>query len=235
MDERVDSAAAGGPGLGRRPGSTYELIRDDIVQGRLAPNTRLKVGELATAYGTSTNPIREALQQLRGEGFVVITHNRGARVRPIDDDFIRDVMEIEVLLEPHLTRWFVDFATHDDIVQLEQIQHQIEALAFADTARYGELDLQFHRVFYDRHYNRHALELWWRHREIINALARDTSFAHWRGEAILREHRQLIDCVRRHDADGAAEVVATHVRGSGQHLAEQLRARRRDQRMAALR
>jgi DNA-binding GntR family transcriptional regulator len=227
MDEFAEPPTEMLLGPVQRPGSIYELIRDDIVHGRLAPNARLKVGELAAAYGTSTNPVREALQQLRGEGFVVISHNRGARVTPIDDDFVRDVMEIEVLIEPHLTRWFVDLATRADIERLEQIQAEIEVLEFADTRRYSDLDTQFHRVFYDRHYNRHALDLWWRHREILGALSRDTHFAVWRGEAIVREHRQLIDCVRRHDADGAAEVVALHVRGSGQHLAEQLRAMRR--------
>jgi DNA-binding GntR family transcriptional regulator len=61
-----------------------ELIREDILEGRLAANERLVVSNLAKRYRTSTNPIREALQQLRGEGFVTMTPNRGARVRPID-------------------------------------------------------------------------------------------------------------------------------------------------------
>ncbi len=208
------------------PLSVYEQMRDDIVQGRLSPNTRLKVATLAEMYGTSTNPVREALQQLRGEGFVVITPNRGARVRPMDDAFISDLIEIEVLLEPHFTRWFVDIATAADIAQLEQIQAEIEAVGFADTVRYSALDTKFHRVFYDRHYNQHALDLWWRHREILGALSRHTQFASWREQAIITEHRMLIDCVKRHDADGAAAIVADHVKGSGTHLAEQVRARR---------
>ncbi len=61
--------------------------------------------------GTTTNPVREALQQLRGEGFVVMMPNRGARVRAIDETFVRDIFEIEVLIEPALTRWFVGLAT----------------------------------------------------------------------------------------------------------------------------
>src|SRR6201991_5320042 len=82
--------------------SDYELIRDDIVSGRLRANERLKVADLAERHGTSTNPVREALQQLRGEGFVVMEPNRGARVRPIDEEFIRDIYEIEMLIEPAL-------------------------------------------------------------------------------------------------------------------------------------
>src|SRR3712207_6602251 len=75
--------------------SIYERLRDDIIHGRVKANERLKVAELATRMGTSTNPVREALQQLRGEGFVIMTPNRGARVRPIDEDFVRDIAEIE--------------------------------------------------------------------------------------------------------------------------------------------
>ena len=43
----------------------------------LRANQRLIVGTLADRYGTSSNPVREALQQLRGEGFVIFAANRG--------------------------------------------------------------------------------------------------------------------------------------------------------------
>ncbi len=85
----------------------YKVIREDIVSGRLKSNQRLVVADLAKRHGSSTTPVREVLQLLRGEGFVVFTRNRGARVRPIDRDFIRDIYEIGVLIEPALTRWFV--------------------------------------------------------------------------------------------------------------------------------
>jgi DNA-binding GntR family transcriptional regulator len=208
-----------------QPKMIYALIRDDILSGRLPPNTRLVARTLAETYGTSTNPVREALQQLRGEGFVVITPNRGARVRPMDDDFIRDILEIAILVEPFLTRRFVDVATDEEIAKLEHIQARIEELNFTDADAYTELDSQFHQIMYDRHYNRHIVDLWWKHREILSALARDIVFARWRKAAVLAEHRALIDCVKRHDADGAAAVIETHIRGSGQHLSEQVRAR----------
>ena len=95
--------------------SIYEMLREDIIEGRLAANERLVVSALAARYGASTNPVREALQQLRGEGFVVIVPNRGARVRAIDEDFLRDTNEIEMLIEPYFTRWFVGVATDEDV------------------------------------------------------------------------------------------------------------------------
>ncbi len=172
MDELSDTIAAPGALAAYEHNSVYELLREEIIEGRLTANERLKVSALAERYGTSTNPVREALQQLRGEGFVVIEPNRGARVRPVDETFLRDTYEMEVLIEPYLTRWFVGVATDADVVRLEAIQAEIEAHNFADVRHNSSLDTQFHLVFYDHHYNRHAVELWWRHREILSAISR---------------------------------------------------------------
>lgn len=210
--------------------SVYEMIREDIVSGRLGPNERLKVADLAEHYQTSTNPVREALQQLRGEGFVLIEPNRGARVRPIDADFVRDIIEIEMLIEPALTRWFVSIVSDSDIVELERIQAEIEALNFADPMLHGRLDTRFHQFIYDRHYNRHAAELWWKHREILRAISRRFPTSLSRRQSVLREHRELIERIRAQDADGAAAVVARHVEGSGRHIIEQMGVLQRSQR-----
>jgi len=209
------------------PVSIYELIRDDILEGRLRPNERLKASALAEHYKTSTNPVREALQQLRGEGFVLFSPNKGARVRPIDEDFARDIYEVEALIEPYLTRWFVAMATEADIARLEALQDQMEALNFRDQVLHSELDTQFHKVVYERHYNRHAVEMWWRHREILRAIARRFPFAPARRREIMIEHRHYIEMIRNGDADGAAKAVADHIQGSGRHILEHMRAARR--------
>ena len=210
-------------GAGDEP-SIYELIRDDIIEGRLGANERLVVSELAQRHGTSTNPVREALQLLRGEGFVVFSPNRGARVRPIDQDFVRDIYEIGVWIEPALTRWFVGMATEEDIVELERIQGLIEENDFADLHRHSELDTAFHTVMYERHYNRHAAELWWKHREVLRAVGRRYSVTLARRAQVMRDHRELIELIKAGRADKAAELIARHVEGSGRHSLEHMRA-----------
>ena len=175
--------------------------------------------------------MREALQLLRGEGFVVMEMNRGARVRPIDQDFVRDTYEIGALIEPALTRWFVGMATHEDIVELERLQALIEENNFADRVLHSELDTAFHTVMYERHYNRRAAELWWRHREVMRAVSRRFNFTLARRATVIREHRELIACVKAQQADKAAEIIARPCRGLGQacsgaHAGAQCRSRR---------
>jgi DNA-binding GntR family transcriptional regulator len=211
-------------GVSEEGAAVYELIRDDIISGRLVANARLVVAELSERHKSPANAVREALQLLRSQGFVLLVHNKTARVRPIDQDFVRDVYEIGVLIEPSMVRWFVDMATPGDIAELERIQQQIEANNFADPVLHGELDTQFHTVMYERHYNHLAAELWWKHREVLRALARRYSYTLSRRAQVLRDHRGLIELVKAGDADKAAALIALHVEGAGRHVLEQLRA-----------
>lgn len=204
--------------------SLFEIIRDDIIAGRLKPNERLVVADLAERLGTSTNPVREALQLLRGEGFVIFSPNRGARVRPIDHDFVRNIYEISVLIEPALTQWFVGMATDADIAELERIQRLIEDNNFVDPVLHSGLDVQFHTVVYQRHYNRHAAEIWWRHREVLRAVNQRFNYTLARRSQVIRDHREMIELVKAGEAEKAAAVVARHVEGSGRHLLEQMRS-----------
>jgi len=202
--------------------SLHRLIREDIVEGRLEPGARLKTAELAKRYGTSTNPVREALHQLQGEGIVVISPNRGARVRPVGEDFVRNIYEIRALIEPYLARWFVDFATEQEIEKLEGIQQQIDEVRH-DYQRYWQANEQFHNIIYGRHYNREAVELECRQREVLHILSRRFTISRARWQAVHREHWGIIEAIKRHDADEVARITEQHVRGACQHLIEQMR------------
>ncbi len=56
------------------------VVRDDILAGRLAAGERLVEEAIAKKFGVSRVPVREALGQLEGEGFVTIVRYRGATV-----------------------------------------------------------------------------------------------------------------------------------------------------------
>lgn len=211
------------PGAQPSSNAIYERIRHDILSGALEANERLKVSALAKQLDSSTNPVREALQQLRGEGLVLFTPNQGARVRPIDMEFVRDVAEVGYLLEPYLLELFVETVSDEDIAELERIQNEIEALNFEDKARHTQLNNSFHESMYERHYNRVAYNVWKQHREVIGSISTRIPIAIGRQEAILREHRELIEAVRKQDVATAVSVLKQHIGDAGRHLVDQLR------------
>src|SRR3954462_7172828 len=56
---------------GSRPEQVYTRLRDLIVQGLLSPGSRIIETEIASRLGVSRTPVREALQRLQQEGFVM--------------------------------------------------------------------------------------------------------------------------------------------------------------------
>lgn len=200
----------------------YERIRHDILSGVLEANARLKISELAKTHATSTNPVREALQQLRGEGLVLFTPNQGARVRPIDRDFVRDVAEVGYQLEPYLLKLFVETASAEDVAELQGIQDQMTALNFADKPRHTDLNNVFHEMMYERHYNRVAFGVWKQHREIMGSISSRIPIALGRQEAILREHQELINAIAMQSVERATDVLSQHIGDAGRHLVDQL-------------
>lgn len=75
------------------------LIREAIFDGRIAQGTRLREEQLATEYGLSRTPIREALLILQTEGFLVAAPNRGSVVKSYSTAEIIDLYDTRAVLE----------------------------------------------------------------------------------------------------------------------------------------
>src|SRR6058998_2875728 len=87
---------------GSRPDQVYARLRDLIVQGSLAPGSRIVETEIASRLGVSRTPVREALQRLQQEGFV--NGAPGAQqsrltVAPLTRDDVYELLNIVGALE----------------------------------------------------------------------------------------------------------------------------------------
>src|SRR5438876_6200001 len=104
-----------------------DRVRDDIVAGALPFGSRLTLEQLATRYATGHMPIREALRQLQGEGLVVQAPNRGARVRAVDVEFVRNIFDLRIVIESMLARRAAERITPEEIATLEAMERAYEA------------------------------------------------------------------------------------------------------------
>ncbi|HTN60704.1 MAG TPA: GntR family transcriptional regulator [Devosia sp.] len=211
------------PGYGR----LQQLLREDILEGRIPAGARLKVSEIIEKYQTSTNPAREALQGLEGEGLVVISPNRGARVRLIDEDMVRNIFDIRGLIEPYIMRTFVEFARADDIKTLRALQEVCQA--GCDTGLHSEFhraNIEFHDFITDRHFNVEAVRIMKQHNGWLRALATKNPPTPAQMRASSAEHWELVDAVEKGDPDKAVRVITQHMTRSREiFLANMLRDR----------
>ncbi|BAK35309.1 putative GntR family transcriptional regulator [Microlunatus phosphovorus NM-1] len=74
-------------------------LRERIVAGTLVPGTPLREASLAREFDVSRNTLREALRQLATEGLVDLRRNRGAMVRVLTIEDVRDLFQVRRTLE----------------------------------------------------------------------------------------------------------------------------------------
>jgi DNA-binding GntR family transcriptional regulator len=201
----------------------HERLRADILAGRLAPGTRLKIQDLATRYGLSHMPVREALQQLQGEGLVVMAPNRGATVRRMDAQFIRNIFGIREALEGYLTRQAAVVLGAEDIARLRAIQSELRAAHMQrDVQGVVRLNRSFHRTIEAATGNDDAIRLLDLHSNLIGALRTRVGYRPGRVEAVLREHDSLIEALAARDAAAAGAIHDLHMRAARDDIVQAL-------------
>jgi len=201
-------------------------LRQDIVSGALEPGAWLKTESLAERYGVSANPVREALWRLQGEGFVVANPNQGARVRVVDEDFVRNIFEIREALEPLIMHRFCGRATSADIARLREAAAVFAEIASRKAPSFLALDganKAFHAIITGGEFNAQALEVMDRYARLINATRAKLPISLASLRQRVRQHDEIIDAIVSGDADRAAAVASAHVRAAGEDMLTQMR------------
>jgi len=197
--------------------SAYRQIKIDIVFGRLAPSQRLKLDTLRATYGVSISTLREILNRLCSEGFVVAEGQRGFEVAPVSVQGFREVAGMRLLLECHALE--ASFAAGDlewegSVVSAHHKLSALEGRMAADrsaAALWKGYDREFHRALVAACASEVLLEA---HAAVYDKYLRYQMVGDiYRGEVAAREHRQLLACALRRDFNAARETLVRHVDG----------------------
>lgn len=184
------------------------LIREDILAGRVTPGERLKTSELAKRLGFSTMPLREALRKLEGEGLVSIEPNRGATVRKLDSSYVTDLFELNTELRIFAVRSGMRKLTLERIRELEvlaedyrkQIDSGNETEAIESNRRFNARIMEFGG-------NQEALRVFLRGWDTIFAFRRNYGYGAGRRKIMAEEMTLLIDAMRRQDMSAAEAIL----------------------------
>ncbi|MCX8997952.1 GntR family transcriptional regulator [Rhizobiaceae bacterium BDR2-2] len=188
-------------------------IREAILSGKYPAGQQLRQDRLATEYGVSRIPIREALFQLEAEGLVRIVPRRGAVVSELSALEIDDVFELRLLLETRLFRRSAPLLTDDDIEQVKDIEARYRQAIEQDRASlYGELNAELHSALYKRADLPRTGQMV---ASLLQTSERYTRIHLSSPEALtraIREHVDLIRLVERKEFDKAEQALEAHIR-----------------------
>ncbi|NQZ73216.1 MAG: GntR family transcriptional regulator [Dinoroseobacter sp.] len=196
--------------------STYETIKRDIIAGELAPGSKLKLDALKSRYETGVSTLRETLNRLSSDGFVVAEEQRGFFVTQVSREDLIEITHLRVLLECDALRASVingDTDWEGDLVAAHHKLHLMEKKLLAgDTSQketWKRYDWMFHLALIRACNSRNLLQL---HATIYDKYLRYQMLVlTYRGEAAVDEHRKMFEAALNRDADSAAKYLEEHI------------------------
>ncbi|MEU0412759.1 GntR family transcriptional regulator [Streptomyces griseorubiginosus] len=209
------------PVLGGKKSSYRERVADALraalIAGELLPGQVYSAPALATRFGVSATPVREAMLDLAKEGLVDTVPNKGFRVTAVSDQQLDEYTHIRSLIEIPTV---VELATTADPVSLEALRPAareiVQAAVAGDLIAYVEADTRFHLGLLALAGNAHLVEVVRDLRKRSRLYGLTPLVKSGRLLASAEEHLELLDALVARD-EGAVRSVMTrhigHVRG----------------------
>lgn len=189
-----------------------EKIREAIIFGWLRPRERLVEDELIERYGATRYLVRQAMASLEQMGLVTRRPNRGYVVRDFSVEEVEELYEMRAILQAEAARRVPMPAPAALIERLEQIDadysRSVDVLDLKGTTALNNL---FHETIFAACNNRYLAEMidnFWSRTTAIRCYAiGDRQML----EQSRREHRAIIDALKRNDREAFVKECVDHI------------------------
>lgn len=187
----------------------YRALRQAILNETYEGGERLTQEELATNFGTSRIPVRDALRMLEADGLVV-ADSGGYSVVSFGPEDVMEVYAIRALLEPYAAHLATNNLTneqYDSIVK--STERMTQALTEDDFEAFAEENTALHMTLYEAcNLPRlvRIIESLWIGRPPLTPLQVPEQ-----ASRSVKEHRELLRALERRDANRVRELIEEHI------------------------
>lgn len=190
-------------------------VRDMIIEGVLAPGTRIHEGNLGRELGVSRTPLRESLKFLASEGLIELAPGRGAVVRHFTPKDVQDSLLVIGELEALAGRLACRNATAEQIAEVRDLHDRmIELYKAKDRLPYFKLNQNIHSTILRLSGNESLVYV---HGILQARLRRIRYIGHegpekWAGA--VADHEEIIKALEARNADRLAKMLAAHMKNA---------------------
>ena len=197
-------------------------MRPFEIEARAVRGAKLKLDVMKSAYQASVPTLRETLNRLASEGFVVAEEQRGFFVAPISRADLKEIAELRILLECTALRMSIDLGDTEwegDVVaayhKLHRMEDKIISGDYSQIELWKRYDWEFHQSLIFACGSQNLLRL---HAVIFDKYLRyQVQVLTFRGGPAAREHKQLFDAALDRDKDRAEAVLKKHIDNGLKH------------------
>lgn len=200
-----------------------EKLRSAILDGRLPEGIALRQQELATLFGVSRMPVREALRQLEAQSLLRVETHKGAVVAPLISEDATDAYALRILLESEALRQSTPLLTEQDIATARDFIEQLEVET--DYNNIGTLNRLFHMTLYSKAPNKRLLKL------VEEGLNEEERFLRFNlkhmnlGKVSQHDHRELLRMAEAGAIDSTVSALEHHLNRGVEAINNYLKSR----------
>jgi DNA-binding GntR family transcriptional regulator len=187
-----------------------------IVRLDIAPGDTIREDELQVRLGLGRTPIREALQRLVRDQFVVVLPRRGMYVSNVDVADLALLYETRSILEPYAMRLAAIRGTARHWDEMAIVVAEAHATSTPDELL--DIDRRCRELVWEAADNRFltdTLDMLYAHSDRLwNLYLGDVAELH----TMIDEHRAILDALRAGDAERAAMLIEAHMRSFNEQI-----------------
>jgi DNA-binding GntR family transcriptional regulator len=196
----------------------YELLRLEIVSGRLAAGEKIDVDSIGRHLGISRTPVKDSFNRLAAEGLVEIIPRRGTFVSRFNAEHVLEALQMRLVIEVGAAPLATQLLTESDALELQVIGKKLRALMSGDErdrrrklAQFSTMDHEFHARIVGLARNSQLNDIYSRldvHLQVARFYYRrhETDV-----EATNLEHDLILDSLLKRDAVLLQDALSNHI------------------------
>jgi DNA-binding GntR family transcriptional regulator len=192
--------------------AAYCKIRDAITYGGLKPREALVESKICKLFNVGRTPLREALRQLKMEGYVDIISNKGAVVTEYSLEDVEAIYNIIAIMESYATKLATATIDTQTKLELDCLQEEIgKAGLKKDYRKWLEKNALFHGIFYKFAGNIHLTKAIINFRDKIYRYRFIAITIPGHIEQCMQDHETILKFVSEENSKMAGEAMERHV------------------------
>lgn len=188
----------------------FRVLRSEILEGLQAPGTAMRELVLASRFGVSRTPVREALTRLQHERLLE-RGARGLQVPRVDPQEVIQVYDLRVMLEEEVAGQAAAARSSADVILLEALLERDRALDDPDDQLRTKCNLAFHAAVGAATHNPVLGDLLERLSTHLIHSPHSTLSVAGRWPEALDEHGALVDAIADRRVADARRIARAHM------------------------
>lgn len=188
-----------------RANQIYTELREQIIGGEITSNDIITEKDLASKYGVSKTPIREALHRLCQEGYLKSYPRKGYMVNEISAQDCSYIQQLRYYIESSTISRVIDTVDDEPIRELYKIVEEAYEKKPKEKNPYNAVNTRFHlelAALCDNPYVHDVLE------QYVSSITRVVIKYPTMSRLQEREyHREILDAILERDKNRAIDIL----------------------------